>query len=571
MTRYSPAMEPDSQTAVSSERLQSAENERIREEVRRSRRARTVHLRPSGWNRIKALATTASLQSRLDTTPRDTPDASRSRRDLSGRVTRRCTSRDAGITSSCPPAYFFRISMPILPRSKTNGTDKRERKLAQRRSRNNAWSDIKQMHGSVCKAPVPLADSAVIVARNVNSIRLKARRNRSAVSGWDEPRDARGLKQALYSDERVKENEVDAFLQLTSDYFALAGKSPEIAEAEAHGLKSVRPGLKVPTIEGLSRLARRDYKEKRDGGRVQNSPVHGRSCGINVCTCSVPEIQARRSPGAPKLDCARRPDIVHCPLNIFKRYSQMRARNSRTPNIGTRYTNSWNDSRRFIKRCQMRSVSRFTLCRSKSRYASARCGAVRRGGAAAGGPPKSTLAPVRGTIPARPAGCSPSAEYAGTSRQKDGCSNQRRGGDYIRGGHVRCVRAGRAGLGRCTRMHKELKPRSMSETGHLPTDVESSGRDPGAATLQPGPYPALPSSPFSFYLALLSLSLFLLLAPDASEPSDSPRREPLSATLPYVNRIQYSPPASGPPPDRRVFFEYKRQRVRRETFGYRQK
>ncbi|KYN01231.1 hypothetical protein ALC62_07850 [Cyphomyrmex costatus] len=44
----------------------------------------------------------------------------------------------------------------------------------------------------------------------------------------------------------------------------------------------------------------------------------------------------------------------------------------------------------------------------------------------------------------------------------------------------------------------------MSETGHLPTDVESSDRDPGAVTLKPGPYPpspllGLPGSPFFEY------------------------------------------------------------------------
>lgn len=78
-------------------------------------------------------------------------------------------------------------------------------------------------------------------------------------------------------------------------------------------------------------------------------------------------------------------------------------------------------------------------------------------------------------------------------------------------GGVTCVACAPAGLGRCTRMHKELKPRSMSETGHLPTDVESSGRDPGAATLQPGPYPLSLSPLLSFYLALLVLSPSLLL------------------------------------------------------------
>lgn len=81
-------------------------------------------------------------------------------------------------------------------------------------------------------------------------------------------------------------------------------------------------------------------------------------------------------------------------------------------------------------------------------------------------------------------------------------------GGCIRG--VTCVACAPAGLGRCTRMHKELKPRSMSETGHLPTDVESSDRDPGAATLQPGPYPPSPLLS-SFYLDVLSLYLSHLL------------------------------------------------------------
>jgi len=123
-------------------------------------------------------------------------------------------------------------------------------------------------------------------------------------------------------------------------------------------------------------------------------------------------------------------------------------------------------------------------------------------------------------------------------------------------GGVTCVACAPAGLGRCTRMHKELKPRSMSETGHLPTDVESSGRDPGAATLQAGPYLSLPSS---FYLAHLSLFLSSLLLTRRNLPILC--REPLSVTLPYVNRIQYSPPASGPPPNHRVFFKCKKQRA----------
>ncbi|KYN33738.1 hypothetical protein ALC56_11996 [Trachymyrmex septentrionalis] len=71
----------------------------------------------------------------------------------------------------------------------------------------------------------------------------------------------------------------------------------------------------------------------------------------------------------------------------------------------------------------------------------------------------------------------------------------------------------------------------MSETGHLPTDVESSDRDPGAVTLQPGPSPRPPA----LHLGLPGSP------PNASVPSDSPHQETF-----------YSPPASpGPPSDRR--------------------
>lgn len=78
----------------------------------------------------------------------------------------------------------------------------------------------------------------------------------------------------------------------------------------------------------------------------------------------------------------------------------------------------------------------------------------------------------------------------------------RGGGGCIRG--VTCVACASAGLGRCTRMHKGLKPRSMSETGHLPTDVESSERDPEAATLRPAP--RLPFSPRPPSVSLSPLS-----------------------------------------------------------------
>lgn len=47
-------------------------------------------------------------------------------------------------------------------------------------------------------------------------------------------------------------------------------------------------------------------------------------------------------------------------------------------------------------------------------------------------------------------------------------------------------------------MHKGLKPRSMSETSHLPTDVESSGQDPSLhyiLSTRPSPPPPLLASP----------------------------------------------------------------------------
>lgn len=130
-------------------------------------------------------------------------------------------------------------------------------------------------------------------------------------------------------------------------------------------------------------------------------------------------------------------------------------------------------------------------------------------------------------------------------------------------GGVTCVACAPAGLGRCTRMHKELKPRSMSETGHLPTDVESSGRDPGAATLQAGALSALSlSPPRSTWLS----SLFFT-PPCSWRVGTFPI--PCTGNLcpPYVNRIQHSPPASGPPPNRRVFFKYKKRRAFQERYG----
>ncbi|KAG7211925.1 hypothetical protein KM043_011134 [Ampulex compressa] len=80
------------------------------------------------------------------------------------------------------------------------------------------------------------------------------------------------------------------------------------------------------------------------------------------------------------------------------------------------------------------------------------------------------------------------------------------------GSHVHCVHTP-PGLGRCTRMHKGLKPRSMSETSHLPTDVESSGQDPTLHYPPAGPRPSSPSpcvpreEPSIRYCGALSVAL----------------------------------------------------------------
>lgn len=72
-----------------------------------------------------------------------------------------------------------------------------------------------------------------------------------------------------------------------------------------------------------------------------------------------------------------------------------------------------------------------------------------------------------------------------TSRQEDRCGSSKEQGTAAAAGveaaafeRVTCIACAPTGLGRCTRMHKGLKPRSMSETSHLPTDVESSSQDP---------------------------------------------------------------------------------------------
>lgn len=142
-------------------------------------------------------------------------------------------------------------------------------------------------------------------------------------------------------------------------------------------------------------------------------------------------------------------------------------------------------------------------------------------------------------------------------------------------GGSRALRERWPGLGRCTRMHKRLEPRSMSETGHLPTDVESSGREsltPRALPSRPGPCPPPVSSlpPRLHYISFLvhlylpsCLALSLLLAPDASEPSSKPTYLPslhqdtfVRRSRPYANHLPL-----GPPSDRRAFYRRKKQCV----------
>lgn len=86
-----------------------------------------------------------------------------------------------------------------------------------------------------------------------------------------------------------------------------------IAGAEAR-IEERKTGIESPNYRGFSRLARRDYKEKRDGGRVYEIlRCTAAAAGINVCTCSVPEIQAKRSPGA---ETRLRKETWHCALSI---------------------------------------------------------------------------------------------------------------------------------------------------------------------------------------------------------------------------------------------------------------
>lgn len=91
-------------------------------------------------------------------------------------------------------------------------------------------------------------------------------------------------------------------------------------------------------------------------------------------------------------------------------------------------------------------------------------------------------------------------------------------------------------------MHKGLKPRSMSETSHLPTDVESSGQDPSLhyiLSTRPSPPPPLRAPP------------------SPSAPIEAPieeQRGPLSEsrnailrTCPHHDHLRISPRIYRPP------------------------
>jgi len=109
--------------------------------------------------------------------------------------------------------------------------------------------------------------------------------------------------------------------RVISDYFALAGKVlGGIAEAEGR-IEERKTGIESPNYRGFSRLARRDYKGKRDEGemRAKFSAARSQLRNQRLHLLGAGDTRRGEAPG-PKLDCARRLDIVHCPLNIFERH-----------------------------------------------------------------------------------------------------------------------------------------------------------------------------------------------------------------------------------------------------------
>lgn len=93
-----------------------------------------------------------------------------------------------------------------------------------------------------------------------------------------------------------------------------------------HVLKSVRRGLKVPTVEGFPDWLTEIVKKGERRERVQNSPLHGRSCGINVCTCSVGDTTEVEVPGRNSI---AQEDLTLCIVHwIYLKGTQMCARSS---------------------------------------------------------------------------------------------------------------------------------------------------------------------------------------------------------------------------------------------------
>ena len=118
--------------------------------------------------------------------------------------------------------------------------------------------------------------------------------------------------------------------RVISDYFVLARKEERVLRVESrrlkNGLKSLRRGLKVLTIEDFPDwlgeiIKKRETRDvcKFSGARPQllNQRLHLLGAGDT----------SEEKPPRPKLDCARRLDIVHCPLNIYLKGTQMRASN----------------------------------------------------------------------------------------------------------------------------------------------------------------------------------------------------------------------------------------------------
>jgi len=101
------------------------------------------------------------------------------------------------------------------------------------------------------------------------------------------------------------------------------GKSG-IAEDEAR-IEEHKTRIESPNCEGLSRLARQDYKRERGANgvarRAKFSLPRTATAAESTFAPARPEIQGEQEkPRASRLDCARKLDIVHCSLNVCERY-----------------------------------------------------------------------------------------------------------------------------------------------------------------------------------------------------------------------------------------------------------